>query len=261
MLWVNSTLRWLVYSSCVSLLPACGSEAVAPVADASVDPPWRSALGGLERTGVALWSFRFDAAPPDGTRLVVGIHLGAREPACARYEGRTDGVESEDYWFIAIDFNGTEAGNYEIVPDVPQSSATRRLARIVLFHRLRGAFAEHYPALSGSISIKESITAAHSKADVAALVSVHAKFPEHAVSWGTCRGGQSANGTVETETCSCIDDRGLRSTCAAAGRGGACCYDVQSGRLALDFDLAASPCPQMCRVVTGAPNYCIALSR
>ena len=104
---------------CVALssavFAACTSTSAPAVPDASAGAveEWRTALTGFERQGIAVYSFRFDGAPPGGAFYTLGVHATDVAAACRRYGSNVD-PSDRDFWFIDVTVNDLAAGEHAI---------------------------------------------------------------------------------------------------------------------------------------------------
>lgn len=248
---------------------ACSSSATTPArgdAGAEATSPaltqlWRQALSELGGGSASIYSFAFDAAPPEGSHFTLALHLTDEPRACARYAANSSTMTDTDLWYLQIDMNGASAGNYVVTTDRLSSHAADPVANVALLHRKNGEIAERYRSLSGTIAIHQAPNLGAFRAGSRLVASVDLSFSLHPVQALECRGGRGPAAPAEPTVCSCVDEDAKRSDCTLQPGQEQCCFDLQSERLPFHVDVEATPCASMCRAVAGLPDYCAELAQ
>ncbi len=248
----------------VTLAAACSSTYTSPAPEdagadaspASLSKPWRRALSDLAGApSASIYSFAFDAAPPEGSRLTFAVHLTDGVRACARYAASSATMTEPDFWYLQVDLNGASAGDYAVTTD-RLSSHTDRVASVALLHRYRGELAERYRALSGTISVRRApgLAAFHARTQLQA--SADLSFALHPAQALECRGGRGPGAPADPTTCSCEGEDGERSECTLQAGHEQCCFDTVTALLPFHIEVDATPCAAMCRAAPGLSDYC-----
>ncbi len=213
---------------------------------------WQNSLSSLASSDTGVYSFRFDGAPPDGAFYRFSIHDVSASAACERYSGGVGG----EFWYLEANVNDTLPGDHAITL-VQRHYVPTHTANVTLLHRQNGAFVDESDAVSGTVTLSSTPSAADANAGAKLEGHVEADFPVHALTEVSCQGGQAVGSTTVESSCTCRDDHGQTSTCVPANPGQGCCHDLSSSRVHASFDLKAAPCGAMCAFAAGLPGaYC-----
>jgi hypothetical protein len=217
--------------------------------------PWQQALDGLSRHGGTVYSFTYDGPPPTGEFYTLAVHDVDPTAACSRYGATSTTGNTTNFWELAVTIHDEVAGDHAITVDERQGDPAHT-ANVTLLHRRDGAWVEAYDALSGSVTLTTTPSAADAKAGADLAGRIDAEFPSHAVMEESCQGGGPTDGGAMWSSCTCKDAIGVATTCTPSG-GQECCRDWASPRIHVTLDFDASSCPAMCRWVAGLPvDYC-----
>jgi hypothetical protein len=235
--------------------PACSPSHPSASNEGAPPKDWRQALANLSTSGNAIYSFRFDGAPPAGAFYTVAVHQADTSTACGRY-GADVVSKGQDFWFFDVSVNDASSGEHAIA--LPQRDGNPSpTANVTVLHRKDGAFVEAYDAVGGSVRLDSAPTPPEASGGVSLLGRIEADFPSHAVREVSCQGGVQVDGGGATSTCNCVDSDGVASTCVPDGEGHNCCPDVTSPPVHIGISLRAVPCANMCRWAAGlSVDYC-----
>ena len=253
---LGTAVMLVVLSACdgASPMQASGPEAGGASASWQASVPWQKALAGLQAGGHAVYSFRFDDAPPKGSFYKLAIHDVEAGLACARYSADSATGDAADFWEIAVDVNDGVVGEHAIVTARRERSPART-ANVTLLHWNGGLWVEIYAALGVSVYVPAAATPAEAKAGHRLTGTVEADFPLHAMQEVVCQAGMSADGGDQFSRCTCKDANDVVTSCAPVD-GKNCCYDSTSPRMRASFSFSALSCPAMCAWLAGLPDYC-----
>jgi hypothetical protein len=243
-----------LYLLFLALCTACGSTSTPPSAVPDGGAEWQMALARLSASGAAIYSFRFDGAPPAGTFYTVAVHDAPSAAACDRYGANV--VETgSDFWLLEVTVNDAETGDHA-VSVVERDGTPTPTANVSLLHRKNGEFVTAYSAVSGQLSISGAPSPQDARNGASLQGRVEADFPLRALQEVACMGGMERDGGNSFASCTCRAADGNTSTCTPTD-GNNCCYDWTGPRTHVSIPLTAESCPNMCRWAAGlSVDYC-----
>ena len=227
---------------------ACSSSSTAPPQTSSRDP----ALAQLGSSGGAIYSFRLTGPYPGGAYGHVVIETSPIAEACGRYAAPD---VTDDYWFLDIELGDVVNGTYVVMTD--SVTGTKGMAvNVSILHRSKGTYTGNFPATSGTVTLDSALPTGGATAGVD--IDIH--FPTEALEQLGCDGSEAKDGSRGVTSCTCVSDTGTMSTCVPdSGLNGYCCTGDGNSLVPFKAHIAAVPCPAMCRVVAGSPDYCSSL--
>ncbi len=253
---LGTGIMLVVLSACdgASQVQSSGPEAGGVSASRQASAPWQEAVTGLQAGGQAVYSFRFDGAPPAGAFYKLAIHDVEAGLACARYSADSATGDAAEFWEVAVDVNDGALGDH-VIGTARRDRSPTKTANVTLLHRKGGLWVETYAALGGSVEVTAAPTPAEAKAGRRLTGTVEADFPLHAMQEVVCQAGISADGGDQFSRCTCKDANDVVTSCTPVD-GKNCCYDSTSPRTRVSFVLSAVSCPAMCAWLAGLPDYC-----
>ncbi|HEX7505732.1 MAG TPA: hypothetical protein VF550_03100 [Polyangia bacterium] len=233
----------------VALALACTHRAPAPVVS------WDTEVGVLAAGSNALYSWRFYGERE--AHYTVGLHAPTLRQACESYSHLGD--TNSDYWYVALDFDDTVAGTYQVASAGSADGGAKSVA-VSLLHRFRGSFKESYTAVAGEVTIAVAPTFADSRAGESLRLMGWLSWPAVPKTTVRCSGSFTLDGGVVQDlqaSCQCKDSLGVESTCETAPMENCCAKATDDNLLRFEVPATdAKPCVSMCRYAVGVPDLC-----
>lgn len=172
--------------------------------------------------------------------------------------GREERGFPSEAWFISFETSGSAAKDYQIVTNFdPEDDGVAAFSLTFISEESGDS---RMSALGGTMSVLEGpqdISEWQSGTDL--RIEVRAEFAEEPIRTVVCEGGGEVDAPeTDSETCTCEDSQGNRSTCERTTPQEDCCAST-APTFVFETTLVAEQCPYFCAETHASSDGCAGL--